>query len=207
MTIQKENKKFVPEKFIELLNNDKNWEIKEDIIYYKINPNYRIEINHKNKKEDLIEPYSVFYLDNKFDLCTAEFFYNCTCLEKIDYILCDGYRTTFPTPTFYNLNHEADEKLRGFYYYILNTFEGSLANLLLKHETFESRGFSFPFIIFKNDNEKENFVEYLQTYTQLDEINIENYHPPQLENKYNSNIDLKYLRLYSYIYEYEYTKK
>ena len=91
------------------------------------------------------------------------------------------------------------------YYYNLETFEGLLANLLLKKGFFESRTSSFPFIMFKNFDEQNDFKNYLiQNNFDLniyEQIHQHNTTDPICYKKF---IDLNSLSIYKEIYENKY---
>jgi hypothetical protein len=73
---------------------------------------------------------------------------------------CDEMRIMLPVPKTGYLDLEMRDQW--YYHYILDSLNGLFLYLLTKGElSLESRGMSAPFIIFKDEAEKQHFEEFL----------------------------------------------
>jgi len=135
--------------------------------YHNEFPEFRIEFS---EVESFWEVYSFFFTNGKSFLGDAVFKYHSTTLFEQEYMFCDEMRLQFAVPETEYLRLENGHDW--YYYYDLTTLNGKFLYFLtdgLKH--LSSRGSAFPFIIFKDHTEREDFNEYvMQNQALLQEI-------------------------------------
>lgn len=143
-----------------LLKEPGNWSIdigNSNHFYHLTYPEYSIILS---EPERFYEPYSYFYTNESSFLGTAKFMFHTTPLMELEYMYCDEMRIMLPVPK----NGYLDLKMgdQWYYHYILDSLNGLFLYLLTKGElSLESRGMSAPFIIFKDEAEKQHFEEFL----------------------------------------------
>ena len=194
------------ENFKKYLKDCKNWEYnKEDnVIYYIPNSDYKICLGDIDFTEEMKEPFSKFYLDDTFNKCKASFKVRDTTISSCEYIFCDGFGTEFPLPKIKIINHEPP--LNGFYYYLLNDFVGLFANMIFKmFNGAECRCYEFPYLFFRNNDDLNNFIKFLENFDEKIDIPIR-FYPigAYKDNEYFRNVDLNSLRKNKYIYDFKY---
>jgi hypothetical protein len=125
--------------------------------YHKDFPEFRIEFS---EPESFTEVYSYFFTNDKSYLGNAEFKYHTTTLFEGQYMFCDEMRIEFSVPDIEYIKIEDEENW--YFYYDLSKPNGFFLYFLSdKLTNLNSRTSNFPFLIFKNNEEKEEFNRYL----------------------------------------------
>lgn len=185
----------VDKRFKLYLNDFENWidEIEtNETALYKSDPHFSIELTDFNDT-DYVEPFNAFYLDNSLLYGDILFKYDSKVVFKCLYACCDGARVLIPEPKLVNYNDRNNETVY-FYYYNLEEIEGLFAKLISKNTfNFESRGLSFPFIVVRNKNMLDEFVEYLKNNVNKSDITSNKHFNIDDSNKYTSQVDLNSL--------------
>lgn len=159
------------ERIKQLLKNPKEWN--KDIgnklyAYHRTFPEFRIEFS---EPEIFLEVFSFFFTNEKSFVGNAIFKYHSTTLFELKYMFCDEMRIEFPVPQTGYINKEKDKNW--YYYFELDSLNGIFLQFItdnLSH--IKSRSSCFPFLIFKDKNERIIFEEYLyKNYDVL--INLE----------------------------------
>ncbi|WP_405199075.1 helix-turn-helix domain-containing protein [Christiangramia sp. LLG6405-1] len=120
-------------------------------------PEFRIEFS---ELKEFWETYSYFFTNPKSFLGTATFKYHSTTLFELEYITCDEMRIEFsaPSPTTIYLSNSKVY----YFHYELESANGAFLEFLTNNlSNLESRGSYFPFIIFRNRQEREDFENYI----------------------------------------------
>lgn len=194
------------ENFMNYLRDYKNWEHNEDdnLFYYTPNSDYNISLGDIDYSRDMKEPFSKFYLDDTFNKCKASFNVRNTIIFSCEHIYCDGFGIQFPTPKLKCITYETP--LDGFYYYLLDDFIGLYAKMLFEmFNGFNCRFYEFPCIFFNNEDELNDFSNFLNDFD--NEIDIQpQYYPigAYEDNECFRNVDLNSLRKNKYIFDYYY---
>lgn len=121
-------------------------------------PEFRIDFSEAH---EFSEVFSFFYTNEKSYLGTATFKYHSTTLFELEYMYCDEMRVELAVPKtkFVKLK----DSNNWFYYYNLENLDGIflqfITNNLTKLHSFRSS--VFPFVVFKNEHEKEDFINYI----------------------------------------------
>ncbi|MBF9223366.1 ATP-binding protein [Hymenobacter ruricola] len=125
--------------------------------YHQNFPDYRIKFS---APEPFWEPYSYFFTNKNSFLGTATFKLNSTTLFELDYVYLDEMRLMLPAPDV-DYVELPDRELR-YYFYDMSTAEGRFLIFLTEGRgRMESRGSTSPFLIFKHENERQAFNEFL----------------------------------------------
>ncbi|UOR07708.1 ATP-binding protein (plasmid) [Hymenobacter aerilatus] len=125
--------------------------------YHQNFPDYRIKFS---APEPFWEPYSYFFTNKNSFLGTATFKLNSTTLFELDYVYLDEMRLMLPAPDV-DYVELPDRDLR-YYFYDMSTAEGRFLIFLTEGRgRMESRGSTSPFLIFKHENERQAFNEFL----------------------------------------------
>lgn len=191
------------ENFKNFLKDYSNWEYNEEdkIIYYIPNSDYYIELGEIDYTDNMMAPFSKFYLDDEFHKCRAFFKIKDTKIKSCEYIYCDGFRIEFPEPELKLVKR--DKYVEAFYYYLLDDLSGLFAYLLFIKLGFKSRAHKYPVIFFSNSEELADFLEFLQNFEEDIDIPISYYSiGAHRDNEYFGNIDLDSLRKNKFIYDY-----
>lgn len=206
----------VKNKFKTLLNDCENWEHHkdkyEDLFYYTQDSDYHIslskDIEYSEPHHELKEPFSLFYDDDKLHIGRAFFKIRNTTIYSCEYVYCDGFRVSFPTPELGFLDlHSVGIHSDRFYYYLLDSLEGAFANMLTPSKFKGRHPYGFPYIFFNNKGEMEAFSKFLKEFNE--EIEVPATYYPALsytayENVFFMNTNLDSLRRNKYIYEHKY---
>jgi len=148
------------ERMKRLLKEPGNWSMdigNSSHFYHLTFPEYSIMLSEPNR---FYEPYSYFYTNESSFLGKAKFMFHTTPLVELEYMFCDEMRMMLPIPKTGYLDLETGDNW--YYHYILDTIDGLFLYLLTQGElSLESRGMSAPFIIFKDETEKQLFENFL----------------------------------------------
>ncbi len=131
-------------------------------------PEFRIDFSETH---EFWEVFSFFYTNEKSYLGTATFKYGSTTLFELQYMYCDEMRVELAVPK--TVIVKLKDSNNWFYYYNLENLDGILlqfiTNNLTKLHSF--RSLVFPFVVFKNEHEKEDFINYIiNNEDELDKI-------------------------------------
>jgi len=152
----------IEDRFKELLGNYQNWECEFDerrSAYHRIHPEFTIELS-KSQKGDM-EPYCAFYLSNSLYYGKSTFKHNSTLIFEWNYVYCDDFRVLFPDPSFRTVNRNTE--IHGFYYYNLEKINGLFARIISNNSfVFETRTLGFPVIVFKDNENLNEFANFLE---------------------------------------------
>lgn len=208
----------VKNKFKTLLNECGNWEHHEDkyddLYYYTQDADYYISLKEIEYSEPHTEPFSLFYDDEELYIGRAFFKVRNTTISSCEYVYCDGFRVSFPTPElgFSDPNPEDIHPDR-FYYYLLDSLEGAFVNMLTPSKFKGRHPSGFPYILFNNKEEMYAFSKFLKEFNEEIEVPKEYYPAMSLtaielknKNEFFRNTDLDSLRRNKYIYENKYKK-
>lgn len=155
-----------------LLKDPGNWSMdigNSSHFYHLTFPEYSIMLSEPNR---FYEPFSYFYTNESSFWGKAKFMFHTTPLAELEYMFCDEMRIMLPIPKTGYLCLETGDNW--YYHYKMDTLSGLFLYLLTKSElSLESRGMSAPFIIFKDETEKQLFENYLiDNQTQLEQTPI-----------------------------------
>lgn len=148
------------EKMKQYLNNPEYWTKdigNNDIAFHNNFPEYTIDLS---EVEEFWEVYSYFFTNEKSFLGTAKFKYHQTELFKLEYMYCDEMRITLPVPqTEYMCIDNEDN----WYYYYEKTSIVGLFLYFLTDGSYNllSRGTGAPFLLFRDEEARNNFNKYL----------------------------------------------
>lgn len=163
------------EKFKLLIRNIDDWDGKlegsGDCMYYKYDPNYRIETSEYEKCTKP-ESYSAFFTgwDENY-VGKAYFKYGSVNLmvesnyesykhNYIEYYIADGMRVFFPVPNHKYVRYDDRHKFF-YYYYNFENLQGKLFNFLHPNGLSDRSSIIVPFLTFNDKIEQENFESYL----------------------------------------------
>lgn len=120
-------------------------------------PEFRIEFSDVH---EFWEVFSFFFTSEKSYLGTATFKYHSTTLFELEYMYCDEMRIELAVPETAIVRLAKYENW--FYYYDLEELDGIFLQFLTnKLLHLHSRSSVFPFVIFCNKVEKEEFIDYV----------------------------------------------
>ncbi len=120
-------------------------------------PEFRIEFSEVN---EFWEVFSFFFTNEKSYLGTATFKYHSTTLFELEYMYCDEMRIELAVPKTEIVRLKEYENW--FYYYDLQELDGIFLQFMTNKLThFHSRSSVFPFVIFDNETERKEFVNYV----------------------------------------------
>ncbi|PCH67359.1 MAG: hypothetical protein COC06_11375 [Bacteroidales bacterium] len=119
------------------------------------------------------EVFSYFFTNEKSYLGTATFKYHSTTLFELEYMYCDEMRIELSVPKTQYI--ELNKSRNWYYYFDLSELNGTFLYFMTNGLTdLHSRGSGFPFIIFKNKQQRISFNTYLSKNEQLlNEINAD----------------------------------
>lgn len=150
------------EKIVELLNNPDEWDgnIEPNHSSHNRNfPEYQIEFGNTRKFLNVL---SYFYPNEKSYIGEARFIYFSTILFTLPYILCDEMRITIAYPKISTLILNNKEII--YMYYILGDRNGAFLKFLRNGQIdFKSRGGNSSFVLFKDEDERRAFEDFLVT--------------------------------------------
>lgn len=139
-----------PEAWVKDLGNSRD-------AYHQNFPDYRIRFS---TPKPFWEPYSYFFANNKSFLGTATFKLNTTTLFKLQYVYLDEMRLLLPAPDIEYV--ELPDRQLWYYYYNRSAAEGRFLLFLLDgRETMRSRGMTSPFLVFEQEQEQQEFNQFL----------------------------------------------
>jgi len=150
-----------------------------DYAYHKDFPEFTIEFS---ETEHFWEVYSYFFTNEKSYLGKAKFKYHTTILFELEYMFCDEMRLELSVPDteFIKINDTEN----WYYYYDLSKLNGKflyfLSDRLLN---LNSRTSMFPFLIFKNDEEKNDFNRFLLANPKIIEKTEVSFHGKDAEKR------------------------
>lgn len=128
----------------------------KEYAYHNEFPEFRIEFS---AVEVFWETFSFFFTNKKSFLGNATFKYQSTTLFELEYMFCDEMRIVLPVPE--NEYLRLDDGENWYHYYDLKTINGKFLYFLTNGLThLNSRDSGFPFIIFEDEAERENFNHY-----------------------------------------------
>ncbi|MGK0448259.1 MAG: hypothetical protein ACJA2M_002045 [Polaribacter sp.] len=120
-------------------------------------PEFRIEFSEVH---EFWEVYSFFFTNEKSFLGTATFKYHSTTLFELEYMYCDEMRIELAVPQTAIVRLSDYENC--FYYYNLKELDGVFLQFLTNNFShLYSRSFGFPFVIFSEETEMNEFIDYL----------------------------------------------
>lgn len=130
-------------------------------------PEYNIELS---EVEQFDEVYSFFFTNHKSFLGKATFKYHTTILFELEYMYCDEMRIVLPVPETAYL--DLPDRKQWYYYYVLDELSGIFLTFLTdKRYDLKSRGTGAPFLIFKTEESRMEFDQYvLSNLDTLDKI-------------------------------------
>ena len=155
------------EKFEKILDDISNWHIdvgNEENAYYEPSPEYQIVFK---EMRDGREDYSYFFINEKSFFGEAEFRFHSTKLFDLQYGYVDECRIPIAIPEI----HSFDSSKNYFYYcFIENTVRYKFHKLVNGNSLYFARGGLRynPFFVFKSENEREEFEEYLRNIPDLE---------------------------------------
>ena len=121
-------------------------------------PEFRIDFSEVH---EFCEVFSFFFPNEKSYLGTATFKYHSTTLFELEYMYCDEMRIILAVPKTEIV--KLKEYQNWFYYYDLQELDGIFLQFLTNKLTrFHSRSTVFPFVIFDNKLEKQDFINYVE---------------------------------------------
>ncbi len=148
------------ERMDRLLQEPHNWEKDFDNkpeAYHKNQPEYNIKLS---TPELLEENYSFFYSNHISFYGSMSFRFLSVELFQMDYIYCDEMRLMIPLPE--NGSFQVNRQIYEYNYYIQNSRQWNVLIFLTDGRlSFVSRNYEAPFIVFKNQSEKDVFCEYI----------------------------------------------
>ncbi len=120
-------------------------------------PEFRIEFSEVH---EFWEVFSFFFTNEKSFLGIATFKYHSTTLFELEYMYCDEMRIELAVPKTAIVRLKEYENW--FYYYNLEELDGIFLQFITNKLThLHSRGSAFPFVIFNNKIEIEEFIDYV----------------------------------------------
>ncbi|MEZ4889147.1 MAG: ATP-binding protein [Crocinitomicaceae bacterium] len=120
-------------------------------------PEFRIEFSETH---EFWEVFSYFFTNGKSYLGTATFKYHSTTLFELEYMYCDEMRIELAIPKIAIVRLK--EYVNWFYYYDLQELNGIFLQFITNKLThLHSRNSAFPFVIFDNENERKEFIDYV----------------------------------------------
>lgn len=120
-------------------------------------PEFRIKFSEVH---EFWEVFSFFFTNEKSYLGTATFKYHSTTLFELEYMYCDEMRIALAVPKTAIV--KLKEYQNWFYYYDLQELDGIFLQFMTNKLThFHSRSAVFPFVIFDNELEKKEFINYV----------------------------------------------
>lgn len=120
-------------------------------------PEFRIEFSEVH---EFWEVFSFFFTNEKSYLGTATFKYHSTTLFELEYMYCDEMRIELAVPKTAMVRLK--EYKNWFYYYDLQELDGIFLQFMTNKLThFHSRSSVFPFVIFDNETERKDFIDYV----------------------------------------------
>jgi hypothetical protein len=129
----------------------------KSVAYHIQHPEYTITFS---EVESFCEPYTFFYTNEKAFLGKAYFRYHTTDLFELEYMYCDEMRITLPVPQIEYIKLVRSK--HWFYYYDLKELPGIFLHFLTNGNlNLESRGSFAPFILFRDDKQRIEFLQIL----------------------------------------------
>ena len=123
-------------------------------------PNFRI--NFSDNLREYSDTYSFFYPNERSFVGDATFKYDSTTLFELEYMFCDNGGIEFSVPDIEIVKIKNTDNW--FYYYVLNELKGLFLYFITDGITrLYSRNSTFPYILFKDEIEKMEFKEYLES--------------------------------------------
>lgn len=120
-------------------------------------PEFRIEFSEVH---EFWEVFSFFFRNEKSYLGTATFKYHSTILFELEYMYCDEMRIELAVPKTAIVRLKEYENW--FYYYDLQELDGVFLQFMTNKLThFHSMSSIFPFVIFDNETERQEFIDYV----------------------------------------------
>lgn len=120
-------------------------------------PEFRIVFSEVHEYRDV---FSFFFTNENSYFGTAEFKYHSTTLFELNYMYCDEMRIELAVPQIANVKLKEYENW--FYYYDLQELDGIFLQFMTDKLThIQSRSNVFPFVIFDNKLEKQEFIDYV----------------------------------------------
>ncbi|MBF0406681.1 MAG: ATP-binding protein [Candidatus Riflebacteria bacterium] len=120
-------------------------------------PEFRIEFSEVH---EFSEVFSYFFTNERSYSGTATFKYHSTTLFELKYMYCDEMRIELPFPKTEIVRLK--EYINWFYYYDLHELDGIFLQFMTNKLThFHSRSSVFPFVIFDNETERKDFIDYV----------------------------------------------
>lgn len=135
--------------------------------YHKFSPEYQIEFGDTR---EFSEAFTYFYPNPKAFVGEARFKYLSTTLFTLTYMYCDEMRIVLAYPQT-GFIHVGGKQI-WYMYYTLESRDGIFLNFLTNGDfDFKSRGSDNVFLMFRDENEREDFEHYLiSNIEKLDEI-------------------------------------
>lgn len=137
------------------------------VLFHNSFPEYTIELSEVEK---FWEVYSYFFTNEKSFLGTAKFKCHQTELFELEYMYCDEMRITLPVPQSAYLRVDGEDNW--YYYYDRSSNDGLFLHFLTDgNYNLVSRGTGAPFLLFKDQDAKNDFNQYvLANSTELKNI-------------------------------------
>ena len=157
-------------RMITLLRKPSEWDKNvgnKEYAYHKFYPEYQVQFCEPREFKDV---FSYFYINDRSFIGMAKFKYLSTELFQLPYMNCDEMRIELAVPENGNVYTKGREVW--YMYYVLESRNGAFLHFMTDGTyNLQSRGGEAAFIMYRNNNEKKEFEEYLAAnLNKLDEI-------------------------------------
>lgn len=157
------------ERFKALLSKSEDWsQTNPEQHYHKLFPECRIVFSECRKATNFPEPYPHFYLSDDMNVIDAELYFHSTLLFSYNCVYLDNHRLLTPAPL------EDVLKIKDnlwYFYYIKNDIIGQLMIYLNQGLFSVACGGEAPFIVFENEEERIEFLDFTSNNENLSILN------------------------------------